>query len=82
MRTIVRQRINDRKSKLYNFSWKGKPLSEFSSIARMDDLVDKILEELYSDEGFSEERARRNIELFYDSMKLDLFNEIVTYNKL
>ena len=82
VRTIVRQRINDRKSKLYNFSWKGKPLSEFSSIARMDDLVDKILEELYSDEGFSEERARRNIELFYDSMKLDLFNEIVTYNKL
>lgn len=81
VKTIVRQRINDRKSKLYNYNWKGKPLSEFNSISK-EDIADIMLSELYSSDGFSEDRVKRNIELFYDNMKLDLFNEIIAYNNL
>lgn len=81
VKTIVRQRINDRKSKLYNYNWKGKPLSEFNSISK-EDIVDIMLSELYASDGFSEDRVKRNIELFYDNMKLDLFNEIIAYNNL
>lgn len=81
VKTIVRQRINDRKSKLYNYNWKGKPLSEFNSISK-EDIADIMLGELYASDGFSEDRAKRNIELFYDNMKLDLFNEIIAYNNL
>ena len=76
VKTIVRQRINDRKSKLYNYNWKGKPLSEFNSISK-EDIADIMLSELYASDGFSEDRVKRNIELFYDNMKLDLFNEII-----
>lgn len=81
VKTIVRQRINDRKSKLYNYNWKGKPLSEFNSISK-EDVADIMLSELYASDGFSEDRVKRNIELFYDNMKLDLFNEIIAYNNL
>lgn len=81
VKTIVRQRINDRKSKLYNYNWKGKPLSEFNSISK-EDIGDIMLSELYASDGFSEDRVKRNIELFYDNMKLDLFNEIIAYNNL
>lgn len=81
VKTIVHQRINDRKSKLYNYNWKGKPLSEFNSISK-EDIADIMLGELYASDGFSEDRVRRNIELFYDNMKLDLFNEIIAYNNL
>lgn len=81
VKTIVRQRINDRKSKLYNYNWKGKPLSEFNSISK-EDIADIMLSELYTSDGFSEDRVKRNIELFYDNMKLDLFNEIIAYNNL
>lgn len=81
VKTIVRQRINDRKSKLYNYNWKGKPLSEFNSISK-EDIADIMLGELYASDGFSEDRVKRNIELFYDNMKLDLFNEIIAHNNL
>lgn len=81
VKTIVYQRINDRKSKLYNFNWKGKPLSEFDAISKAE-ITDILLGELYATDGFSEDRVKRNIELFYDNMKLDLFNEIVAYNNL
>lgn len=81
VKTIVYQRINDRKSKLYNFNWKGKPLSEFDVISKAE-IADILLGELYATDGFSEDRVKRNIELFYDNMKLDLFNEIVAYNNL
>lgn len=81
VKTIVRQRINDRKSKLYNYNWKGKPLSEFNSISK-EDIADIMLGELYASDHFSEDRVKRNIELFYDNMKLDLFNEIIAYNNL
>lgn len=81
VKTIVYQRINDRKSKLYNFNWKGKPLSEFDAISKAE-IADILLGELYAADGFSEDRVKRNIELFYDNMKLDLFNEIVAYNNL
>lgn len=81
VKTIVRQRINDRKSKLYNYNWKGKPLSEFNSISK-EDIADIMIGELYASDGFSEDRVKRNIELFYDNMKLDLFNEIIAYNNL
>lgn len=81
VKTIVRQRINDRKSKLYNYNWKGKPLSEFNSISK-EDIAGIMLSELYASDGFSEDRVKRNIELFYDNMKLDLFNEIIAYNNL
>ncbi len=81
VKTIVRQRINDRKSKLYNYNWKGKPLSEFNSISK-EDIADIMLGELYASDGFSEDRVKGNIELFYDNMKLDLFNEIIAYNNL
>lgn len=81
VKTIVRQRINDRKSKLYNYNWKGKPLSEFNSTSK-EDIADIMLSELYASDGFSEDRVKRNIELFYDNMKLDLFNEIIAYNNL
>ena len=81
VKTIVRQRINDRKRKLYNYNWKGKPLSEFNSISK-EDIADIMLGELYASDGFSEDRVKRNIELFYDNMKLDLFNEIIAYNNL
>lgn len=81
VKTIVYQRINDRKSKLYNFNWKGKPLSEFDAISKTE-IADILLGELYATDGFSEDRVKRNIELFYDNMKLDLFNEIVAYNNL
>lgn len=81
VKTIVRQRINDRKSKLYNYNWKGKPLSEFNSISK-EDIADIMLSELYASDGFSEDRVKRNIELFYDNMKLDFFNEIIAYNNL
>lgn len=81
VKTIVRQRINDRKSKLYNYNWKGKPLSEFNFISK-EDIADIMLSELYASDGFSEDRVKRNIELFYDNMKLDLFNEIIAYNNL
>lgn len=81
VKNIVRQRINDRKSKLYNYNWKGKPLSEFNSISK-EDIADIMLSELYASDGFSEDRVKRNIELFYDNMKLDLFNEIIAYNNL
>lgn len=81
VKTIVYQRINDRKSKLYNFNWKGKPLSEFDAISKTE-ITDILLGELYATDGFSEDRVKRNIELFYDNMKLDLFNEIVAYNNL
>ena len=81
VKTIVRQRINDGKSKLYNYNWKGKPLSEFNSISK-EDIADIMLGELYASDGFSEDRVKRNIELFYDNMKLDLFNEIIAYNNL
>lgn len=81
VKTIVHQRINDRKSKLYNFNWKGKPLSEFDAISKAE-IADILLGELYATDGFSEDRVKRNIELFYDNMKLDLFNEIVAYNNL
>lgn len=81
VKTVVNQRTNDRKSKLYNFNWKGKPLSEFNSISR-EGVTDIIVGELYAPDGFSNDRVKRNIELFYDNMKLDLFNEIVAYNNL
>lgn len=81
VKTIVYQRMNDRKSKLYNFNWKGKPLSEFDAISKAE-IADILLGELYATDGFSEDRVKRNIELFYDNMKLDLFNEIVAYNNL
>lgn len=81
VKAIVYQRINDRKSKLYNFNWKGKPLSEFDAISKAE-IADILLGELYATDGFSEDRVKRNIELFYDNMKLDLFNEIVAYNNL
>lgn len=81
VKTIVYQRINDGKSKLYNFNWKGKPLSEFDAISKAE-IADILLGELYATDGFSEDRVKRNIELFYDNMKLDLFNEIVAYNNL
>lgn len=81
VKTIVHQRINDRKSKLYNYNWKGKPLSEFNSISK-EDIADIMLGELYASDGFSADRVKRNIELFYDNMKLDLFNEIIAYNNL
>lgn len=51
VKTIVRQRINDRKSKLYNYNWKGKPLSEFNSISK-EDIADIMLGELYASDGF------------------------------
>ena len=81
VKTIVRQRINDRKSKLYNYNCNVKPLSEFNSISK-EDIADIMLSELYASDGFSEDRVKRNIELFYDNMKLDLFNEIIAYNNL
>ena len=81
VKTIVHQRINDRKSKLYNYNWKGKPLSEFNSVSKAG-IADIMLGELYAPDGFSEDRVKRNIELFYDNMKLDLFNEIIAYNNL
>ena len=82
VRSVVHQRVNDRKSKLYNFSWKGKPLSEFLPISKEDPVIDTMLKEIYSKDGFSEARFERNMELFYDNLKIDLFNEVIAYNKL
>lgn len=79
---IVKQKVNDRKSKLYNFNWKGKPLSEFTAISKVEGVVDIILTELYAEDGLLEDRLQRNLEIWYDNMKIDLFNEVIAYNKL
>lgn len=82
IKAIVWQKVNNKKSKLYNFYWKGKPLSEFIPDSKVADVAEMILDELYASDGFSEDRLWRNIELYYDGMKLEFFKEIVSYNKL
>ena len=82
VRSVVHQKVNDRKSKLYNFSWKGKPLSDFLPISKEDPVAETMLKEIYAKDGFSESRFERNMELFYDNLKIDLFNEVIAYNKL
>lgn len=77
---IVDQRVADRKNSLFCFYWKGRPLSMFPALDNNKSIVELVLKELYR-EDFDEERVGRDVEIFFESMRVALFRQIVNYNR-
>lgn len=74
--TLLHNLYEDRNSKLDNFKYRGKKLSEYCN-SEWVDWVAKVVEgELYNEAGPNNGRAYTNVKAVYDNIKLDFYHRI------
>jgi hypothetical protein len=73
---IVENIHNDRNSKFDNFNYHGAKLSEYVNDAWVRRIVNLMMTELYADSGFDEKRAIGNIDLAYQSFKVEFYKNL------
>lgn len=80
---IINKHLSSKKNQLYHFSWKHKPLSEFSSAINREGIYAIFINAIYPENmEFNKFKVKRDVELFYDEMKVIFFSEIIKYNKV
>ena len=65
---------NDRNSKFDVFTYKGNPISYYCEDAWID-AVENVVE-IYHVDGANEERSRTNVELVYDNIKTEFYQNM------
>lgn len=76
IRTLLRNLYEDRNSKLDNFRYRGKKLSEYCNPEWVE-WVAKVMEnELYNEDGANNGRAYTNVRAVYDNIKLDFYHRM------
>lgn len=74
--TLLHNLYEDRNSKLDNFKYRGKKMSEYFN-SEWVDWVAKVVEgELYNEAGPNNGRAYTNVKAVYDNIKLDFYHRI------
>ena len=67
---------NDRNSKLDFFTYKGNPISYYCEDAWVDAVENVVEAEIYHVDGENEERSRTNVELVYDNIKTEFYQNM------
>lgn len=76
IRTLLNNMYEDRNSKLDNFRYKGKKLSEYSNPEWVDWVSKAFENEIYDETGPNNGRAYTNIKAVYDNIKLDFYHRM------
>lgn len=67
---------NDRNSKFDVFTYKGNPISYYCEDAWIDAVENVVEAEIYHVDGANEERSRTNVELVYDNIKTEFYQNM------
>jgi hypothetical protein len=76
IKLIVENIHNDRNSKFDSFSYFGIKLSEYTNPAWVQRIVALMVAELYACDGFNDKRAINNIDLAYQSFKVEFYKNL------
>lgn len=67
---------NDRNSKFDVFTYKGNPISYYCEDAWIDAVENVVEAEIYHVDGANEERSRTNVEIVYDNIKTEFYQNM------
>lgn len=74
--TLLKNLHEDRNSRLDNFHYRGKELSEYSNPQWIEWVAKVVESELYNEAGENDDRAYTNVKAVYDNIKLDFYHHI------
>lgn len=76
IRKSLQVKHNDRNSKFDVFTYKGNPISYYCEDAWIDAVENVVEAEIYHVDGANEERSRTNVELVYDNIKTEFYQNM------
>ncbi len=76
IRTLLTNLHEDRNSKLDNFTYHGKKLSEYTDRNWIEQVATVIENEIYNESGENNGRAYTNVEAAYANIRLDFYHNI------
>lgn len=77
VRMLVSNVHNDIATKFDNFRFRGKPLSFYMDDKWIDGITSVIEGELYNDSGPNNKRAFTNVEAFYATVRIEMYQNMV-----
>lgn len=76
IRSLLRNLHDDRNSRFDNDTYRGRKLSSYTSEEWIERVAQVVEAEIYNEHGSNDERARSNVSLAYDEIKLDFYHNL------
>ena len=76
LKNILTNLHDERDTYLAIFTYKGKPLSSYTSSIWIEWVLEAVLREIYTPEGRTPERIRTNLKTVYSRIKINFYNNI------
>lgn len=76
IRTLLTNLHDDRNSKLDNFTYHGKKLSEYTERKWIDKIAKVVENEIYNESGENNGRAYTNVEAAYANIRLEFYHKL------
>ena len=76
IRNLLRNLHDDRNSRFDNDTYRGRKLSSYTSEEWIERVAQVVEAEIYSEAGANDDRARSNVALAYDEIKLDFYHNL------
>lgn len=76
IRNLLRNLHDDRNSRFDNDTYRGRKLSSYTSEEWIEQVAQVVEAEIYNDNGANDDRARSNVSLAYDDIKIDFYHNL------
>ena len=76
IRTMLHNIHEDRKSRFDPFTYRGKHISEYCNPEWIEQVAVVVESEIYNEHGPDNKRARTNVKMAYDDIKLDFYHRM------
>lgn len=76
IRTMLHNIHEDRKSRFDPFTYRGKHISEYCNPEWIEQVAGVVESEIYNEHGPDSKRARTNVKMVYDDIKLDFYHRM------
>ena len=76
IRNLLRNLHDDRNSRFDNDTYRGRKLSTYTKDEWIEQVAQVVEAEIYNENGANDDRARSNVGLAYDDIKIDFYHNL------
>lgn len=76
IRNLLHNLYEDRNTKFDTFTYKGKPLGQYSNPEWIERVAQVVEGEIYNEHGVDNKRAFTNVKMVYDDIKLEFYHRM------
>lgn len=81
IRNLLRNLHDDRNSRFDNDTYRGRKLSTYTDEAWIEQVAAVVEGEIYNESGANDDRARSNVAMAYDEIKIDFYHQLTRADK-